>query len=89
MSDGEQYRTWEKDSEVLGQIGRALCPQPTTIEVRLPIALAMEASRAWDRDDGADDLPPETSEQRATRHRQASSASSVSPSRARASSMAM
>jgi hypothetical protein len=57
-----------RDAELLGRIGAALFPQPTTLRVRLPKELAGLALAAWHRDDQGPP-GPETAGQRAARYR--------------------
>jgi hypothetical protein len=71
MTD-EEYLEWSRDGEVLAAIGRAFFPQNLRVAVRLPKQLAERAVAAWERDGSEDQLPAETPEQTAARHRAAS-----------------
>jgi hypothetical protein len=72
MELDEAQEAWERDAEKLALVGRALFPQRTRIQVRLPASLANEAVAAWQRDGYSDDLPDhETAEQRRARSRAA------------------
>jgi hypothetical protein len=67
-----QYERYAADAAVLGQIGRAIFPQPTRVKVRLPRALADLAVAAWARDEADEDhasASEETPEQATARRR--------------------
>jgi hypothetical protein len=67
-----EYQRYAADAAVLGQIGRAVFPQPTRVRVRLPRALADLAVAAWGRDEDSEESEParkETSEQATARRR--------------------
>lgn len=66
-----RYEVWGKDADTLEEIGRELLGQVTRVSVRLPRVLAEAAVASWDREDGDEELPAETSEQWATRDRAA------------------
>jgi hypothetical protein len=66
-----EYERYAADAAVLGQIGRAVFPQPTSIRARLPRVLADLAAAAWARDeDDAENAAPreEVPEQTTARH---------------------
>jgi hypothetical protein len=66
-----EYERCAADAAALGQIGRAIFPQPTSIRVRLPRALADLAAAAWARDeDDEQNAAPreEAAEQTTARH---------------------
>lgn len=70
MGTDDPYELWAEEAAVLGQIGRALFVQPTSVTVRLPEELGMKALRIWQREGVDGELPPsETPEQRTIRHR--------------------
>lgn len=66
----DSYEQYARDAEVLGRIGKALVPQDTHLQVRLPEDLAGLAVAAWQRED-SDRLDAETPAQRIVRHRAA------------------
>jgi hypothetical protein len=67
--DTGEYEQYTNDAGLLGKIGAALFPQPTTLSVRLPKGLAGLALAAWHRETGQGPPGPETPEQRTARHR--------------------
>jgi hypothetical protein len=64
-----RYEQYTHDAGLLGKIGAALFPQPTTLSVRLPKGLADLALAAWCREIDQGPLGPETAEQRTARYR--------------------
>lgn len=70
MEEPDVRGTYERDAQVLGELGRVLVSSPLArIEVRLPKVLAEQAVMAWNREENQEPLGPETCEQRVQRHR--------------------
>jgi len=69
MEESRQQATYRQDAQVLGELGRVLArTELPAIEVRIPTQLSDQAAASWERED-AEEVEPETAEQRLQRHR--------------------
>jgi hypothetical protein len=61
---------YQADEAVLAQIGKAIQRETTVVQVRIPKALADQATAAWERDE-TENIPDETADESQVRHRAA------------------